>query len=329
MNSILPQHTVLPKMDAEVIRKVFDTPDICVFEFKSPKGRRALPRFTAGAHIEVCLRNGITRSYSLCNSPTELGRYVIAVLREPNSRGGSVAMHDEIEEGAIVQIRAPANHFPLEAGARRSILIAGGIGVTPLLSMAEVLSNAGADFELHYCARSEERMAFKSHIAQSRFAERVFFHFDDQPETRIDIAGVLKNPDTDMHLYFCGPGGFMDFVKGAAEKANWSLPNVHFEYFGAAVQMNASDPPFDVELARSGKRITIPPGRTVVSVLAENGVDVPVSCEQGICGTCMVPLLSGDPDHRDHILTPAERGGSRLFIPCVSRGKGGCLVLDI
>ncbi|MDB5916496.1 MAG: oxidoreductase, partial [Massilia sp.] len=263
----------------------------------------------------------------------ERHRYQIAVLRDPSSRGGSTAMHDEIEAGHVITISAPKNHFPLQP-ATRSLLFAGGIGVTPILAMAEALYAAGADFEMHYNARSPAHCAFRDRIAKSLYAARVHLHFDNGDAAQnLDVQTVLGAPRADTHIYVCGPGGYIDHVLGAASSLGWPPAQVHREYFSAGSVDTAADAAgdtaFDVRLASSGQVFTIPVGRTVVGVLAENGIDIPVSCEQGVCGTCLTSVLDGVPDHRDVYLTDEERAANDQFTPCCSRSKSAMLSLDL
>lgn len=318
----------MSELKVRVENKVCEADGICSFELL-PVGGAELPGFEAGAHIDVHLRDGLVRQYSLCNPPHERHRYQIAVLREPASRGGSIAMHDEIEAGHIIAISAPKNHFPL-APARRSLLFAGGIGVTPILAMAEALSGAGAEFEMHYSVRSPEREAFRERIAAAPFAAHVHVHYDSGDEAqKLAAARVLGAPDAGTHIYVCGPKGYIDHVLGAAEALGWPPAQVHREYFSAAPVDPVGDTAFDVKLASSGQVITIPAGRTVVEVLAANGIDIPVSCEQGVCGTCLTRVLDGVPDHRDVYLTDEERAANDQFTPCCSRSKSAVLSLDL
>ena len=315
-------------LKVRVAGKVSEADGISSFELVSVDGT-PLPAFDAGAHIDVHLRDGLVRQYSLCNPPHERHRYQIAVLRDPSSRGGSTAMHDEIEAGHVITISAPKNHFPLEP-ASRSLLFAGGIGVTPLLAMAEALSAAGADFEMHYNVRSPERTAFCERIANAPWSARVHLHFDSgDAAQKLDVAKVLGAPRPDTHIYVCGPGGYIDHVLGAASALGWPPAQVHREYFSAVPVDEADDTAFDVKLAASGQVFTIPVGRTVVEVLAEHGIDIPVSCEQGVCGTCLTRVLEGVPDHRDVYLTDEERAANDQFTPCCSRSKTPILSLDL
>lgn len=288
-----------------------------------------LPEFAAGAHIDVHLPGGLLRQYSLCNAPHERHRYQIGVLRDPRSRGGSQAVHDALKVGDLVTISAPRNQFALQP-APHSLLLAGGIGVTPILCMAEALAAAGASFEMHYCARSPARQAFRTRIADSGFAARVVHHYDDgDAAQQLDLASLLARTDPATHLYVCGPGGFIAHVVDTARAQGWPEAQVHFEYFGAAPVDAAGNGSFQVKLASSGEVYTIPPERTVIQVLAEHDVEVPVSCEQGICGTCLTRVLEGQPDHRDQYLTDEERAANDQFTPCCSRAKSALLVLDL
>ena len=314
-----------------VARKAQEAADICSLELTSVDGA-ALPPFSAGSHVDVHLPGGVVRQYSLCNDPAETHRYLIAVLRDPASRGGSAAVHDAVQEGDELQISAPKNHFALAHEARHSLLLAGGIGVTPILCMAERLAVMGAAFDMHYAARSRERTAFVDRIQGSAFAERVQFHFDDGPEAqRLDLAALLAQPQPGTHLYVCGPKGFMDAVLSTARAAGWGEQQLHWEFFsaGADTAPRTGDEAFEVQLASSGRVITVAPDRTVTQALAEAGVEVLVSCEQGVCGTCLTRVLQGTPDHRDMYLTPEEQAANDQFTPCCSRAKSARLVLDL
>jgi vanillate O-demethylase ferredoxin subunit len=315
-------------IDVKVVRKTNEAVDICGFELAAVDGHM-LPAFSAGSHIDVHVGDGTVRQYSLCNNPEERHRYQIAVLRDPKSRGGSIAMHERIKEGDVIRISEPKNHFPL-AHAKRTLLFAGGIGVTPILCMAERLAQVGADFEMHYCARSRDRTAFIDRIAATPYAKQVHFHFDDgAAEQKLDLTALLASPDADTHLYVCGPGGFIEFVTGTAKQGGWASGNVHLEYFGAQPQDTAGDKSFEIRIASSGHTYSVPADRTVISVLEENGVFVPISCEQGVCGTCITRVLDGEIDHRDMYFTDEEKAKNDQFTPCCSRAKSGCLVLDL
>jgi vanillate O-demethylase ferredoxin subunit len=225
-------------------------------------------------------------------------------------------------------ISAPKNHFPL-AAAPRTLLLAGGIGITPLLAMAETLAARDAAFDLHYCARSASLAAFRERMMTARFADRVHFYFDDAPAGTLDMAALLAQPDPDTHLYVCGPAGFIEHVLATARQQGWAQSQLHVEYFAGTAVDTSGDGAFDVELASSGKVVTIPAGRTVIQVLAEHGVDIPYSCEEGVCGTCLTRVLDGVPEHRDVYLTDEEHAANDQFTPCCSRARSRRLVLDL
>lgn len=317
-------------IQVRVAKKQIEAVDICTVELVEADGA-PLPGFAAGSHVDVELPGGHTRQYSLCNDPSEHHRYLLGVLRDPLSRGGSVALHDVVREGDLLQISAPKNHFALVPGAGRHLLLAGGIGVTPLLCMAERLAILDADFEMHYCTRSAERTAFRARIGASGFAERVKFHFDDGPASqRFDVGVTLgAAPPPDTHVYVCGPKGFMDAVLATARTAGWPEAQLHHEYFSAEVARSVDDGSFEVKLASSGQIIVVASDQTVVEALAAAGVDVQTSCEQGVCGTCLTRVLQGTPDHRDLYLLPQEQAKNDQFTPCCSRSKSPMLVLDL
>jgi vanillate O-demethylase ferredoxin subunit len=312
-----------------VARKHTEAEGICSLELVSVSGG-ALPAFTAGAHIDVHLPGGLTRQYSLCNSPLEAHRYVIAVLRDPASRGGSRAVHDAVHEGDTLTISVPKNHFALATDASRHLLLAGGIGVTPLLAMAEQLTAQGESFALHYCARSKSRAAFVQRMLDAPFAAHVHMHWDDEPgPSAFDAAALLAQIQPGTHLYVCGPKGFMDHVLSTARQAGWPERQLHFEFFGAEIAHLASDRAFVVKIASSGQEIEVPADKTVVQALQQAGVDIPIACEQGVCGTCLTRVLEGVPDHKDMYLTPEEQAANDQFLPCCSRARSPQLVLDI
>ena len=317
------------ELTVRVARKAAEAVDICTYELVDVNGA-SLPAFSAGSHIDVHLPNGFTRQYSLCNDPTESHRYLIGVLRDPTSRGGSQAMHELVDVGQTLRISAPKNHFPLAHEAKRSVLLAGGIGVTPILCMAERLAISGGDFEMHYCTRSRDRAAFHDRIAASAFADKVRFHFDDGGAAqKLDIPALLDAPQAGVHVYVCGPKGFMDAVLGTARSRGWPEAQLHYEFFSAEVVKSEADGSFQVRLASSGRIVVVPKDQTVVQALAQAGVEVQTSCEQGVCGTCLTRVLEGEPDHRDMYLTPEEQAKNDQFTPCCSRSKSAVLVLDL
>lgn len=311
-----------------IARKTVEATDICSFELVDPEGR-GLPPFSAGSHIDVHVRPGLVRQYSLCNDPGENHRYQIAVLRDPASRGGSSGIHDTFQEGDVIAISEPRNHFQL-VQAQRYLLFAGGIGITPILCMAERLAQLGADFAMHYCTRSFERTAFHARILDANISLNVAFHFDTgQFEQKLDLMAVLGKAGSDTHLYVCGPAGFIDHVVRGAKTLGWSPDRIHLEYFGAAPAATGGDALFVVKIASSGQRYEVPADQTVVQALAEQGVEIPVSCEQGVCGTCITRVLGGIPDHRDLYFSVEEHAKNDQFTPCCSRALTSELVLDL
>ena len=312
-----------------VARRRVEAEDIISLELISVDGGQ-LPAFGAGAHLDVEVAHGVTRQYSLCNNPVDRERYEIGVLLDPASRGGSIALH-RVPEGAELRISAPRNHFELEARAERTILLAGGIGVTPILCMAERLSAISADFTMHYATRSRERCAFFDRIFGSHLAERVHFHFDDgADDQKLDIAAALGDPMPGTHVYVCGPSGFINAVMTTATALGYTDAQVHREYFRAdTAAMFAEGGPFEVKLASTGAVYAVPSDRTVLDVLRAHGVEVPTSCEQGVCGACLTRVLDGVPEHRDYYLTNEERAANDQFTPCCSRSKTPTLVIDL
>jgi len=316
-------------LQVRVARKAVEAEDIVTLELVATDGK-ALPAFSAGSHVDVQLPNGVTRQYSLCNDPQETHRYLIGVLRDPASRGGSQAVHERVQEGDVLTISAPRNHFGLAHEAKKSLLLAGGIGVTPILCMAERLAITGADFTMHYATRSPARTAFRERIARAGFAGRVQFHYDDGAAAqKLDLPGLLARPEAGTHLYVCGPKGFMDAVLNTARQNGWPEAQLHYEFFGAEVAKSDSDASFEIRLASSGRIVMVPKDQSVTQALAAAGVEIMVSCEQGVCGTCLTRVLEGVPDHKDSYLTPEEQAANDQFTPCCSRSKTPQLVLDL
>lgn len=317
------------RLRMRVARKTAEADGVCALELVHPAGKN-LPRFSAGAHINVHINGGLVRQYSLCNDPWERHRYQIAVLRTEPSRGGSMAMHERIQEGDLLEIGAPVNRFALEESAPRSLLLAGGIGITPILSMAERLAQCGADFEMHYCARSRSRAAFLQRLSKASFARRVTCYFSDGPvDQRIDIGCVLDSQPAGTHLYVCGPGGFIHAALSAARQRGWPEQQLHCERFASDTEQLAEARAFNVQLASTGEIYRIPQDKTVTALLAEHGIQIPTACESGVCGTCVTRVIAGDVEHRDCVLTDAQRARDAHFTPCCSRAKSDLLVLDI
>ncbi|MHA4871753.1 PDR/VanB family oxidoreductase [Duganella sp. PWIR1] len=308
-------------MNVRVICRRLEAQDIAGFDL-APVDGGALPAFSAGAHIDVEIRPGLVRQYSLCNHPQERHRYQIAVLRDARSRGGSTAVHEDFVEGQIIRISEPRNHFPLQA-AENYLLLAGGIGVTPIISMAEHLASNGAQFEMHYCSRSPDHAAFRERIRSSPYKERVHMHFDS--ERKFDLNAVLAAAPPGTHIYVCGPAGFIEFVMSR----NWPPEALHREYFGNTQAGIGGDAAFEVRIASSGKTYAVATGESIVQALAGHGVVIPVSCEQGVCGTCITGVLDGIPDHRDVYFSDEEKARNDQLTPCCSRSLTRLLVLDL
>lgn len=312
---------------ANVISRRDQATDVVSLELVSANGD-PLPAFTAGSHIDVHLGPGLVRQYSLCNGPLETDRYRIAVLKEPAGRGGSRAVHERIRVGDALEISAPRNHFPLAGEARRSVLIAGGIGITPILSMARQLHHLGQDFVLFYTARDAAHTAFADDLKTCEFAERVHVHHS-ATQGRMDLAKAIGPFQEATHLYCCGPAALLEAVRHTAASAGWPEAHVHHEHFAASVPASDQDAAFDVVIASSGQVLRVDPGSTVAEVLQRQGIPIALSCEQGICGTCLTRVLEGDIDHRDLYLTPQEQAAQDQFLPCCSRARSPRLVLAL
>ena len=238
-------------------------------------------------------------------------------------------MHDQVKEGDVLTISEPRNHFPLHS-APHTVLLAGGIGITPLLCMAERLAVLQADFSMHYGSRSASRAAFVDRIRASAFAHRVAFHFDDgDAQQQWDLAVLLASPAPGTHLYVCGPQGFMQAVLTQARDLGWPQEQLHYEYFAAPAVDTQNDGAFEVQLASSGRVIAVARDVSITQALSAAGVDLPTACEQGVCGTCMTRVIQGVPDHRDSYLTPEERAANDQMTPCCSRSLSPLLVLDL
>lgn len=304
-----------------------DRGDVALIRFM-PEDGEAVTQYMAGAHLDIYLPDvDVWRQYSLCSDPAESRFYEIGVLKDPNSRGGYEAVHRLAIEGASFQIEGPRNHFPLNETAEFTALFGGGIGVTPMIAMAKRLHALGKDFVLHYCTRSKTVTAFAEELSAAPFADNVVYHYDDEDESqRLNMIRDLPDSHEDTHLYVCGPQGFMDWIISTAEDAGHAVGNVHREYFSANVELSGDS--FDVECIESGVTVTVGPDDTIARALANEGINIEVKCEEGICGTCITDVVSGEIDHRDQFLTEEEREDGDQICACCSRGKGK-LVLDI
>lgn len=312
-------------IDVVVKRKYSLTPTVVGLELVSSDGQQ-LPAYEAGAHINVELPGGFVRQYSLCGTPLDCNTYRLGILLDPKSRGGSKSAHEQLIEGQVVRISEPQNLFPLVPG-EHSILLAGGIGITPILSMAYALANESSSFEMHYSARSRDHAAFIDELGGTVFADHLHLYLDDG--VRLSAEAVLANPNPGIYLYVCGPQGFISHVTETAESLGWSKANIRFELFSAPImeRKDANDA-FEIELLGSGKVVTVGPEETAAQAMITAGIPVPISCEQGICGNCMMRVHSGTPDHRDFFLSDAERAANDQFTPCCSRALSARLIVD-
>lgn len=297
--------------------------DIRCFDLE-PADRRPFAAFAAGAHLDVTTPAGPVRQYSLCGDPARPTVYTIAVKREPASRGGSKSMHASLEVGSALGVAGPRNHFPLEMAATRTLLIAGGIGVTPIYAMAQTLAAAGRPWELVYCARSQAHAAFLAEL-RALPGGHVETHLSEVPT--FDAGARLLELPEGAHVYCCGPQGLMRAVEAATP--HWPADRVHFEYFAAPATAWPPNEAFDIELTRSGEVLTVPPDRSILQVVRERGIDVHSACEEGVCGTCETRMLAGEAQHRDVLLSAREKACNTSLMICVSRAKSPRLVLDL
>lgn len=298
-----------------------ETPHIRVFRFGDAAGA-ALPSYSAGAHLEFDLGEAGSRAYSLIDWPETTSDYIIAVQREDAGQGGSKAMH-ALNVGDVVTAMPPKNDFPLLDGPAPILLLAGGIGITPMISMATQLLQDGRAFAFHYAGRSEELMGFSAKISEN-FADQVQLHFDDTKP--LDLTALMGPQRKDTQLYICGPKGMIAAARSAAEAAG--ITDIHVELF-ATPQSGTDDHAFEVEIHESGQVFTIPPGKTIIEVLEDEGIDLMFDCQRGDCGICQTDVISGIPDHRDVVLSDEERAAGNVMQICVSRAKSPRLVLDI
>jgi phthalate 4,5-dioxygenase reductase component len=309
----------LPMIPRRITRAERIAEDIHLFELRDPAGGE-MPPFSAGSHISLRVPGGLLRKYSLCNDPAERDRYVIAVKREPNGRGGSESLIRDAAIGHEIPVSAPVNNFALAKSPAGYLFVAGGIGITPVMAMIRELAAAGGRFKLYYCTRSPEATAFRDELAE--FGRNVVVHHDGGDLARaLDLWPILEKPKG--QLYCCGPRGLMQAVRDMT--GHWSPSAVHFEAFTDAAP-RPDDRPFRVRLARSGQTIEVPVGTTILEALHAHGVEAPCSCESGTCGTCRTRLLAGEADHRDLVLGDEERETNIMV--CVSRALGDELVID-
>ena len=305
--------------------------DTLLIELRHPEPGARLPEAQPGDHIDVRFGKYL-RQYSLCSPATD-GRYLICVKHERAGRGGSAALHEELRVAEIVQVSRPRGKFPLIRGGR-VLLLGAGIGITPLLAMAETLWHENADFELWFYAPDRERAPLIEYVATRPYADRVHLRLSalGQSARTALPKELVDQPDPDTQIHVCGPAGFMDHVRTRAREAGWADEQVHQEAFtldaGAAAALSEGDE-FTVRVASSGEAYQVPSGSSIADVLQANGVEVDLSCEQGICGACLTPVLAGVPDHRDEVLSAVERSANDRMTICCSRARTAELTLDL
>lgn len=304
--------------------------DTSAFEFRPVDGAPLAP-FTAGAHVDLMLPNGIRRSYSLCNPQGETHRYVVGVKKASPSRGASSYLHDQLRVGTEIDIAEPRNNFPLIETAPHSVLIAGGIGVTPIFGMVQRLNSIGASWELHYACRTRADGAFLDEIRAlvAGDALRLRVNFDHEPGGKLfDLPAIVSAAPPRSHFYACGPAPMLAAFEAAAVAL--APERRHIERFTAGDDVvRATDGDFEIVLARSNKRFHVPAGKPILDVLLDEGIEIAFSCMEGVCGSCEVAVLDGIPDHRDVVFSAEERAANKKMLVCCSGAKSERLVLDL
>lgn len=310
--------------NVRVVKKEAVAQGIYLFELRHPDGA-PLPPFTPGSHLTVQVPSGVRRNYSLCSDPADTSMYQIAVKRDEAGRGGSVSMADDVQVGQLLSVSWPRNNFELAERATNFIFVAGGIGITPILSMMRHLKNTGqGDFKLYYCTRDEASTAFIEHI-KSEFPGQAQIHHDNGDMAQaLDLWPVFEKP-ANAHVYCCGPKGLMDSVEDMS--GHWPSGTVHFERFGVDAKAFAENQPFRVKLEKTQQTLDVPADKSILETLRAHGLRVPSSCESGTCGSCKTRLLAGEAEHRDMVLRDEEK--SDHIMVCVSRAKSPELVLDL
>jgi vanillate monooxygenase ferredoxin subunit len=304
------------------------TEQIVQFELRDAADRE-LPPFEPGAHIEVDVRPGVVRRYSLVERSEDGCAYRIAVLRDPNSRGGSARIHARWKVGDLIDASMPRNNFAMASAESHAVLFAGGIGITPIISMMHGLIRQRRSFELHYAARSRSAMAYHDELAAETNGIVRLYPDDEAGTGLFDADRILSAAPREAHIYVCGPDGFTNAVVRAAASNGFRASQIHREAFSAAKARSGAEKGFSVSIRSSGKEIAIPTNRSIVETLEKHDIFIPSMCRQGICGLCATRVLSGDIDHRDDFLTPEERESRNLMLPCCSRAGSERLVLDL
>ncbi|NNF91207.1 MAG: oxidoreductase, partial [Boseongicola sp.] len=325
-------HAVADHSDSPVLPVVVSkveamTSEVTLYEFRDPNGGD-LPEWTAGAHLDIVVAPEFLRQFSMSGDPADRSKYQIGVLREEGGRGGSRLMHRIFTEGRRVFISKPINHFPLDETATRTILMGGGIGITPMIAMAHRLDAIGADFVLHYSVKSRASAGYLDHLAQPPWSDRVTVHVSDEG-TRADPARILSGYRDGWHVYTCGPDRFMKAVLDAAEKHGFPDPARHLEYFSVPDLPEYQNHPFTLRLARSDRDIPVAADESATDALARNGIAVDVKCSDGLCGVCKCGLVSGAIEHRDFVLSNAQRATSLILCQSRAARPGGIVEIDL
>ncbi|MGE8539681.1 MAG: PDR/VanB family oxidoreductase [Acinetobacter sp.] len=318
------EHNILLKVAS--IKDVAE--DIREIEFVSADTKFELPKFEAGAHIEIKLNDDLYRSYSLANDCSESHRYVVAVHRSPESKGGSSYIHQSLKQGDLIYSTAPRNNFPLDESTDHYVLIAGGIGITPILAMAYRLNALGKAWTVHYCARTRQHAAYQDQLAElsEKSGNKLQYYFDHEADGQsLNLAELAQNTAAESHFYCCGPKGMLNAFEAATEHRK---DTAHLEYFSAKEEA-ALDGGYEIELAKSNLILKVPAGKSILDVVFEAGVSVPSSCREGICGSCETAILCGEADHRDALLSDEEKESNETMMICCSGAKSKKLVLDL
>ncbi len=322
----IDQNPGMPQpMELMLTSIVYAARDTNIYTFARADGS-PLPGAEPGAHIGLLLPNGMERQYSLVDYGPELAAYRVGVKRDPNSRGGSMFMHDSMRVGGMVKVLPPRNNFPLKEDAELVVLLAGGIGITPIYCMIKKLKALGRPWQLYYSSRTRMDAAFYNELKSEAGAH---FHFDDEEAGKfLQVASIIGGLPKTAHMYCCGPSPMLAAFEAAAAANGFASEQVHVEYFTPKFAA-AQEGGYVVELQRSKRELTVPQGKTILQVIREAGIEVPHSCEEGVCGACETRVISGTPDHRDTILTETERKEGHTMMICCSGSKSPRLVLDI
>jgi len=316
-----------PVIQVEITKADMSADGVAVYEFRSVDGQD-LPEWKAGAHLDIVVAPEFLRQYSMSGDPADRTKYQIAVLREDEGRGGSKLMHRIFSKGRKIFISRPINHFPLVPLATKTILMGGGIGITPMIAMAHELHAQDREFELHYSGRSRATMGLLNETADFPWADKLHLHITDEG-TRADFGAILPNYQDGWHVYTCGAEHYMRSVMEAAEHAGFPEEACHLEYFSVPEQPEYENFDFTLKLKKSGKELVVPADKTATDVLLENGISIDVKCSDGICGVCKCGLVSGEVEHRDFVLSKAQRESGIILCQSRAAKKDGSIEIDL